>query len=161
VIDAGPLILRPWDRSDTSFVFDTCQDVDIRRTLNLPTPFTAGRAAAFVGRHARPQPEDDGAYFAITRTDNGELLGGLSLPAIDWAFRTASLRYWVAVDARRQGIASTAVAAAARWGISALDLIEVTVTASPALPGSIEVARRAGFEIDGADQARLARRVGL
>src|SRR5206468_4132414 len=85
VIEGGIVTLRPWERADAVFVFEACQDADIQRWTRVPRPYTALDAATFIDRHARAQPEDDGAFFAITRTDNGELLGAISLHRIDWA----------------------------------------------------------------------------
>ena len=157
MIEGGEVVLRPWDRSDTSFVFDACQDADIQRGLRLASPFSAGDAAAFIERHARPQPEDDGAWFAVTRTDNGELLGGVSYPTIDWAIRTAVIEYWMAIDARRQGFAAAAVDALVRWGFHQLALVEVSVGIEAANAACTAVAARAGFEHDGRDERDVLR----
>jgi RimJ/RimL family protein N-acetyltransferase len=163
VIDAGHVTLRPWDRSDTSFVYDAGQDAEIRRSAGLPTPFTAGDAAGFIERHARPQPEDNGAFFAMTRTDNGELLGSVALDPIDWAFRTASVGCWVVLDARRQGVASAGLRALVRWGFASIGLVEATASVAVEDRVSRRVVEQAGFVLDGeadADHVRYLVRAG-
>ena len=145
MIAGGDVTLRPWDRGDTVFVFDSCRDPDIQRWTKVPRPYTALDAATFIDRHARAQPEDDSAFFAITRTDSGELLGSISYNTIDWAFRRAEVGYWVAPDARRQGVALAAVEALVMWGGTALGLVEVRLLAARGNVASQGVATRAGF----------------
>ena len=43
-IAAGAITLRPWEPADVSFVYDACQDPEIQRWTNLPSPFTASDA---------------------------------------------------------------------------------------------------------------------
>jgi RimJ/RimL family protein N-acetyltransferase len=152
VIAGGELTLRPWLPDDTSFVFDSCQDPDVQRWTTVPTPYTALDAATFVGRHARPQPEDDGAFFAITKTDSGEVLGSISFGHIDWAFAVASAGYWVARDARCQGVATQALETLVDWGRRELRLVEVRLQVLDGNRASQRVAERAGFEPAGLDR---------
>jgi RimJ/RimL family protein N-acetyltransferase len=145
VIEDGLVTLRPWERADAVFVFEACQDADIQRWTRVPRPYTALDAAMFIDQHARSQPEDDGAFFAITRTDNGELLGSISLHRIDWAFRQAEIGYWVGPESRREGVASTAVAALTTWGFGSLGLVEVLLVTARGNVASQAVARTAGY----------------
>ncbi len=153
MIPAGEVTLRPWEPADTSFVFDSCQDPDVQRWTRVPAPYTALDAATFVERHARPQPEDDGAFFAITKTDTGEVLGSMSFGHIDWAFATAEAGYWVARDARGQGVATCALASLVEWGRRELRLVEVRLRVLVGNVASQRVAERAGFEAAGVDDA--------
>ena len=91
----------------------------------MPTPYTALDAATFVERHARPQPEEDGAFFAITRTDTGEVLGSISFDHIDWAFGVAEVGYWVAPRRPRRGRGHGALVSLVEWGRRELRLVEV------------------------------------
>ena len=91
----------------------------MQRWTKVPAPYTALDAATFVERHARPQPEDDSAFFAITRTESGEVLGSISFGHIDWAFGVAHVGYWVARDARREGVATGALGSLRRVGAAA------------------------------------------
>jgi RimJ/RimL family protein N-acetyltransferase len=153
VIPGGDVTLRPWEPADTSFVFHSCQDADVQRWTRVPTPYTALHAATFVERHARPQPEDDGAFFAITKTDTGEVLGSISFGHIDWAFASAEAGYWVARDARGEGVATRALASLVGWGRRELRLVEVRLRVLAGNVASQRVAERAGFEATGVDHA--------
>jgi RimJ/RimL family protein N-acetyltransferase len=145
VIEGGIVTLRPWERADAVFVYDACQDADIQRWTRVPRPYTALDAATFIDHHARTQPEDDGAFFAITRTDNGELLGAISLHRIDWASRRAEVGYWIGPEARREGAATAAVLTLTAWGFAALGLLEVQLITARENLASQGVAYRAGF----------------
>jgi RimJ/RimL family protein N-acetyltransferase len=145
VIEAGYVTLRQWEPADAAFVFDACQDDEIQRWTDVPRPYTALDAAAFVDRHGRPQPEEAGAWFAMTRTDNGELLGSICFDEIDWAFRSGKASYWVAAESRQQGAASASLAALAAWGFAELGLVEASVDVARGNAVSRRVAERAGF----------------
>jgi RimJ/RimL family protein N-acetyltransferase len=148
-IEAGPFTLRPWVGADAAFVFDACQDADIQRWTTVPTPYRAGDAAAFVRRHARPQPEASGAWFALTRTESGELLGSMSFNRFDRSQRNGEIGYWLVPDGRGQGAASTCVDALSRWGFAALGLDEVRLLIARGNLASQRVAARAGFTPNG------------
>src|SRR5436190_23913308 len=105
----------------------------------------------FVERHARPQPEERGAFFAITRTDTGEVLGSMSFNHIDWAFAAAEAGYWVARDARGVGVATSALVCLVEWGRRELRLVEVRLQVLPGNVASQRVATRAGFTTAGGD----------
>ena len=152
MIPGGDITLRPWEPADTAFVYDSCQDPELQRWTRVPTPYTALHAATFVERHARPQPEDDGAFFAITRTDTGEVLGSISFGHIDWAFASAEAGYWVARDVRGQGVATTALASLVEWGRRELRLVEVRLQVLAGNVASQRVAERVGFEVAGSER---------
>jgi RimJ/RimL family protein N-acetyltransferase len=145
VIAGGHVTLRPWERADTVFVFESCQDADIQRWTRVPRPYTALDAATFIERHARHQPEPDGAFFAVTRTDNGELLGSISFNHIEWTARRAEVGYWIAAEARRQGAAAAAVEAVSRWGFETLGLTQIELVAARGNGASQGVATKAGY----------------
>lgn len=147
-IEAGPLTLRPWQPDDTSWLYHACQDAEIQRWTRVPSPYTAGDAAAFVRRHAVPQPEPDGpASFAVTRTETGELLGCISYVRVEEG--RGELGYWMAAEARGQGAAPAALDALARWGIDVLGLHDVYVRIARGNGASQRVAVKAGFVREG------------
>jgi RimJ/RimL family protein N-acetyltransferase len=150
VIAGGSVTLRPWQPSDASFVYFSCQDAELRRWIRLPSPYRAGHAAAFVTDHACRQPEESGAFFAITRTDTGELLGSISLTAIDGDHKRASAECWIAADAREQGFAAAALDALAEWGFDHLGLARIGITVDADNEAARRAAARAGFVPAGA-----------
>jgi RimJ/RimL family protein N-acetyltransferase len=144
VIPAGRITLRPWERADVAFVYDSWQDPEMQRWTNVH-PYTALDAATFIELHARPQPEQDGAFFAVVSTDTGEALGSMSFDHIDWHLGVADIGYWMALEARGQGAATDALAALVGWGCRELRLTEVRLHVATGNLASQAVAERAGF----------------
>jgi RimJ/RimL family protein N-acetyltransferase len=151
VIEIGAYTLRPWEAADTSFVFHCCQDPDIQRWTTVPTPYRPGDAAAFVIAHATPQPEEASAWFAIVRTDTGELLGSISFNWIDRRRGTGEIGYWLGPEARGLGVMSTVLAGLARWAAAELELSSVALRIAAGNTASRAVAARAGFVEVGVD----------
>ncbi len=154
MISGGHLTLRPWERSDIAFLYDSWQDPEMQRWTNVH-PYTALDAAMFIGLHARPQPEQDGAFFAIIRTDTGEVLGSISFDHIDWEIGVADVGYWVSAQARGEGVATTALASLVAWGQRELRLVEVRLHVAAKNHVSQRVAERAGFVRADADSDEM------
>ncbi len=151
MIERDGLTLRPWTSDDTSWLYRACQDAEIQRWTRVPTPYTAGEAAAFVTAHARPQPEPDSAFFAIARTETGELLGSISYNHI--ADGRGEIGYWVAADSRGEGVAPAALGALVQWGFSSLGLTQTWLRAARGNRGSQRVAEKTGFRFDRVEPA--------
>ena len=135
-LTAGPLTLRPWEPSDVAWVYDACQDAEIRQWTSLPSPYRATDAVALLER-SRAGRADGSAYrFAVTRTDTDELLGAVTVARVDAT--SAEIGGWVASGARRQGVASAALAATTAWALDRLGLERVHV---PVAAGNITARR--------------------
>ncbi len=145
MIEIGAYTLRPWEAADTSFIFHCCQDPDIQRWTTVPTPYRPGDAAAFVIAHATPQPEAASAWFAVVRTDTGELLGSISFNWFNRQRGTGEIGYWLSPEARGNGVMSTVLAGLARWSVAELELSSVLLRIAAGNAASRAVARRAGF----------------
>jgi RimJ/RimL family protein N-acetyltransferase len=148
-VAAGPVTLRPWEPADVSFVYDACQDPEIQRWTNLPSPFRASDAVALLQFSTTLRERGTAALFAVTSTDQGELLGAISLRDIARDEGRASIGYWVAVEARGRGVATTAVTATARWAFEALGVDEVYADVLHGNDASLRVLERCGFAPDG------------
>jgi RimJ/RimL family protein N-acetyltransferase len=148
-VAAGPVTLRPWEPADVSFVYDACQDAEIQRWTNLPSPFRAADAVALLQFSTTLRERGTAALFAVTSTDQGELLGAVSLRDIERKEGRASIGYWIASEARGRGVAKAAVEAAARWAMDALGVGEVYADVLPGNDASVRVLERCGFAPDG------------
>ena len=145
VIEAGAYTLRPWHGDDTAFVFDACQDPDVPRWTTVPSPYRGADAALFVDAHACRQPEASSAWFAMTITDTGELLGSISFNVFDQVAGAGDIGYWLAWEARGAGVATTCLDGLVCWGFGQLGLTRCgrsspratsDRSASPSGPGS-------------------------
>ena len=148
-ISGGPVTLRPWEPADVSFVFDACQDPEIQRWTNLPSPFRAADSIALLHLSASLREEGKAALFAITSTDQGELLGAASVRDIDRRRRSGLIGYWIASEARGRGVATAAVHALSCWALSELGLDEVHADVLHGNDGSARVLERCGFVAEG------------
>jgi RimJ/RimL family protein N-acetyltransferase len=148
-VAAGPVTLRPWEPADVSFVYDACQDAEIQRWTNLPSPFRAADAVALLQFSTTLRERGTAALFAVTSTDQGELLGAVSLRDIEREEGRASIGYWIASEARGRGVAKAAVEAAARWAMDALGVGEVYADVLHGNEASVRVLERCGFAPDG------------
>lgn len=154
MISGGPITLRQWERSDIAFIYDSWQDSEMQRWTNVH-PYTAMDAAGFIELHARPQPEQDGAFFVVIRTDTGEALGSISFDHIDWDLGIADVGYWVSREARGEGVATGALEALVDWGQRELRLSEVRLHVAAKNLVSQRVAERAGFVQSDADSDEM------
>lgn len=85
---------------------------------------------------------------------DGRTVGNVMASAIDPDHRTAWVSYWLATDARGQGLATRALATlAAHLLDSGLERLELGARLNN--PASIAVAERAGFVREGVERAKL------
>jgi RimJ/RimL family protein N-acetyltransferase len=145
-VEGGAVTLRPWEPSDVSFVYDACQDPEIQRWTNLPSPFKAADAIALLHLSTSLREEGKAALFAITSTDQGELLGAASVRDVDHRRRQALIGYWLALEARSRGAATDAVDALSVWAFDGLDLDEVYADVLRGNDASTRVLERCGYE---------------
>jgi RimJ/RimL family protein N-acetyltransferase len=90
--------------------------------------------------------EGKAALFAITSTDQGELLGAASVRDVDHRRRQALIGYWLALEARSRGAATDAVDALSVWAFDGLDLDEVYADVLRGNDASTRVLERCGYE---------------
>jgi len=65
--------------------------------------------------------------FAITDTENGELVGGCGINRIESRNCLGNLYYWVRTSRTNKGAASAAAAATASFGLTTLQLIRLEI----------------------------------
>lgn len=117
-LSTARLLLRPFVLSDADNVQRLAgDDLIAATTLNVPHPYEAGMAEAWISTH---QPQfDEGTLhnFAITLAASGELVGAIGL-AIDPETLIAELGYWVGVPHWGNGYCTEAARAVVRHGFS-------------------------------------------
>ncbi|MDA0183528.1 GNAT family N-acetyltransferase [Solirubrobacter phytolaccae] len=135
------LVLRPPQSSDADALVAACQDPEIPRWTNVPSPYTRDHALTFIHR-------DDPRVKAFLGFEGDQLVGSFSLLEIDLDAHYGEVGYWVAKEARGRGIATQAVeqlkATALELGITRLELLAHKDNA-----GSRGVARKSGFHDTG------------
>jgi RimJ/RimL family protein N-acetyltransferase len=144
------LVLRPVGAADVGAITDACRDPTTVHWLpNLPSPYTAADAAAFVaGQVAAPW---EGRFdLAVTERRSGRLLGMIGLFGYRRRLAQAEIGYWIAPGERRNGYATEALRALTAWALFEQAMHRVTVTVDAGNLASRAVAAAAGFTDEGA-----------
>jgi len=148
----GVVSLRPWVRSEASFIVNASVDPAIQR-YSVAAPLSIEDAEALIDdfdlkwRRFASSRNPSGVGFAIVDAESGELAG---LCGVDnWsATDVAQIGYWITPGARRRGFATRAVILLTRW-LFELGAARVFLTIVADNEASVVVARRAGFAYEG------------
>jgi RimJ/RimL family protein N-acetyltransferase len=105
----GAARLRPWSAEDGGWYIAQLSDPQIQRFTTERTDTTI---EDFTAALDALNSDTDQAGFAIVEARTGELAGNL---AASRDGGTADIHYWIAVDKRRRGLASDALAQMCRW----------------------------------------------
>jgi RimJ/RimL family protein N-acetyltransferase len=146
-LPAGELLLRPWREDDVEAVWTAVQDPALRR-WNDTGSGSRDDVRAMLARR-RDWSGGDHVSFAVVGSADGELLGSVSLHAIDRALGNAQIGYWTVAAARGRGIAGRAVDAVCRWAFPALGLDRIELFHAVENVASGRVAAKAGFSLEG------------
>ncbi len=159
-------------------------DPAVRAALSAATVTTSSDASAYIDARAAGWRDDDHYTWAVAELTTGTLIGEVRLEPGDSTTgatgsagataaagsagatgaepdvpkRTAArLRVWTHPDARRQGVATTAVSTVLRFGFGALDLERVDFHCTADDVAAIALARRCGFIPGDGDQHTVTR----
>ena len=138
--------LRPWSMGDAAAITHACQDAEIPRWTTVPTPYTEADARGWLEIVTGPGIEDQ-LNFAVTRTDDGSLIGSMSL----WIVKPGVVEfgYWAAPEARGQGHIPRALRLLARWTLGELRAPRLQLGTFPGNRASERVAEKLGFSSEG------------
>jgi RimJ/RimL family protein N-acetyltransferase len=113
-----------------------------------PGPTDLDAAIDWVARRA-DWTDGGHASWLVKSAVGGELLGSVSLHQIDAVNLVAEVGYWVAPQARGQGVATAALSAATRYAFDALGLNRVEILHAVENEGSHRLAERVGYRLEG------------
>jgi RimJ/RimL family protein N-acetyltransferase len=134
----GEVLLRPRTEDDIPAITAACQDPEIVRWTEVPSPYTEDDAREFIRRGPGAQ--------AIVDARTGEFLG-----TIGWRWVDANVQvgYWVKREARGRGVATRALALISRWAFDELGARRVQLITDVENVASQRVAEKAGFQREG------------
>lgn len=142
------LILSPFTIADANAVETLAGDEAIARgTANIPHPYPAGAALAWITTHAPAYANGNGVMFAIRRKDH-TLVGCVSL-GITPSDERAELGYWLGVPHWNQGFTTEAARACIDFGFSHLKLHKITARHLDYNPASGRVMEKLGMKREG------------
>ena len=157
MIPAGWLNLRPFTTADVAWVHEVSLDPELRRFVELPSPYRREDAVFFVEQRAIAGWDSGKRLeFVVEERSTGARLGrvGMGLGANG----RAEIGYWVDPRARGRGVASDAVRAVCHWAFKNLDLQIIEWRCEVGNVASRRVAEKAGFLIEATLRKRLFHR---
>jgi RimJ/RimL family protein N-acetyltransferase len=146
----GDLVLRPATPADADAITAACQDPEIPRWTNVPSPYTRDDAERFVAYSADAAAAGREIHLLVVG-DDGTLLGCVGMTGLDGP--RVEVGYWVAAEARGRGIAPRAVELLLEWARREHGVTRVDLCAHPENAPSQRVARKAGFRTTGERRA--------
>ncbi|MGW2282848.1 GNAT family N-acetyltransferase [Streptomyces sp. NPDC001770] len=141
------LLLRPFTPGDTDAVHLACQDPEILRWTEIPSPYLRSDAELFTSTLAPAGWRDDSGYHFALVERYGTLAGALGLVRRPGPC-TYEVGYWLAREHRGQGYGTEAVVRSAHWAFSVLGAVRLEWWAEAGNVASRAVALRAGFRLD-------------
>ncbi len=147
-LSAEGLLLRPLGDEDAAAITAICQDPEIPRWTNVPSPYDEADALDFLARAEAERLRGEGLRLGVADPGGERLLGALGL-TVNAEDAIGEVGYYLAPEARGEGLATRALLVVARWAIRKLGLQRVEVLAHPDNEASQRVAMRAGFEREG------------
>lgn len=142
-------VLRPWEMSDLPLVREAAADDYIPLITTIPHPYSDGAAEAYVRRQWDRAATGAGYPFTIVRTRDRRPVGSIGLWLRDLSEGRASLGFWMADDARRQGVAGAALRTVATWALHDLRIPRVQLFTEPWNTAAVRTAESAEFRREG------------
>ncbi|HEV3109262.1 MAG TPA: GNAT family N-acetyltransferase [Candidatus Binataceae bacterium] len=148
MINAGPLILRPWRFSDADAIVRHGNNRKIWLNLRdrFPHPYTDADARAWLALRAADIGDPHG--FAIEF--NAEAIGGIGLEVFSDVHRmTAEIGYWLGESMWGRGFATLAVKAVTEYAFATFQLNRLQAMVFEWNPASARVLEKAEYTLEG------------
>jgi RimJ/RimL family protein N-acetyltransferase len=141
--------LEPLSQAHRAEMVALAEDPDVIRFTRVPAGADEAYAEKWIGRYESGWEDAGRLGFAIRDVADGAFLGFAAIVTLDIDAREAEIGYMVAPRARGRGVAARAVALLTRWGFDGLGLERLELRIDPANTGSIRVAERSGYRLEG------------
>jgi RimJ/RimL family protein N-acetyltransferase len=149
VLDAGPFLLRRFERGDVPLVVEAGADPLIPLISSVPAGGAGDEALAFVERQRRRLQDGYGYSFVIAEAATDRGVGSIGLWIRDLDLGRASVGYWVVGSARGRGAAGRALAALSGWALGHLGIPRLELYVEPWNTASVRTAEGAGYTFEG------------
>lgn len=146
------LVLRPWALGDAGAVLEAFAPADMTgQSAQAITTLEAAQAwITAVG-----SAWESGRGFTWAITGGGQVLGSVSVSAIEPEHGTGWVSYFTLPAARGRGVASAGLRAASAWALGDLGLHRLELGHRVNNPASCAVATAAGFAVEGRQREKL------
>ena len=143
------LVLRAFAPADAEQVQRHLSDGRVAgNTLTIPHPYPVGAAEEFIASHAPAWAEAKRATWAMTRPDDGAIVGAIGL-VLTRLHQRAEVGYWVALGEWGKGYASEATRRVISFAFDDLDLHRVEAHHFIENPASGRVMQHAAMHPEG------------
>jgi ribosomal-protein-alanine N-acetyltransferase len=151
-------LLRGLELTDGPRIEELASDYEIASTtMNVPHPYPPGGALPFIEATQAAAAKGSGFTFAITRKEDGLLVGVIGLVGIHPDYKRGELNYWVGRPYWGQGIATEAAKALLRFGFTELGLNKIFAAYMTRNPASAKVMAKLGMTYEGTLRQHVAR----
>ena len=131
-------------------------DPETARWIPVPHPYTEADAREFLALVEESAQEGRMLTFALRRTGQAPLCGSVGLH-LESRFGEGEIGFWIAPDARGEGLAWRGVRLVARYAVSALGCHRLELLTHPENTASQAVCERAGALREGVRRAGILR----
>ncbi len=143
------LVLRPFVPEDAPEVQRLAGDRRVASTtLNIPHPYEAPMAVAWIATHGDAFATGERVSLAITLRDGGALVGAIGL-GLSAAHRRGEMGYWIGVPYWGRGYCTEAAGAMLRYGFDTLHLHRIHAAHLTRNPASGRVMAKIGMRHEG------------
>lgn len=160
----GVVTVRPWgEPGDAEAIEAACNDRAIAEFLDaIPQPYTRSDAHAYLEACRIGWRDGTFANFAVVL--DGRAVGSIGVRWLEPDQGVAEVGYWVAPDARGQGVCTRALRLVSTWVLARPGMARLQLRADEENVASNRVAENAGFTREGVLRSshynpRLDRRV--
>ena len=158
VLETARLLLRPFvlpDAPDVQRLAGAPEVADT--TLNLPHPYEVSDAEQWISGQPARFASGSSVAYAITRREDGLLLGAISLMEISAWHHRAELGYWLGVPFWNQGYMTEAATAMVGYGFSGLGLHKINAVHFARNPASGRVMQKIGMSREGVQRQQVCK----
>ncbi|MDX1671578.1 MAG: GNAT family N-acetyltransferase [Balneolaceae bacterium] len=151
------LLLRPFASEDAEEIQALASDRAIAEGTFIPHPYKDGVAEEYIRTVQEGWQEDNLAIFAVTITEDRNLVGTVGLKDIDDHHNRAELGYWIGKPYWGNGFATEAAAALLDFGFRELSLHRIYAFHFHTNPQSGRVLKKIGMKKEGALRKHIYR----
>lgn len=143
-IETSRLEIKPFELADAPYVQKLAGNPNVSKTtLNMPYPYEDGIAEQWIASHSKHWQARTSAAFAIKLKANGQLIGNISLVAINGD--QAELGYWLGEPFWNQGYGSEAATALVQMAGTAMGIRTVIAEHLQSNPASGRLMQKIGM----------------
>lgn len=148
-LNSARLTLHPFTLEDAAIITVLAGDKRVSEmTASIPHPYSKEMALQWIAGRESQWQSGHYAYYAITLTDSGDLIGAVSLMESDEPDQPqqAELGYWIGVPYWGKGYATEAAQTLIQFGFETLDFRRIVARHLSRNPASGTVLTRCGFQ---------------